>query len=50
MPGVADNVTLPVPQFESPIPIGREGNGLIIAVTVSRDAEAHPERVFLACT
>ena len=50
MPAVADNVTLPVPQFESPIPIGREGNGLIVAITVSRDAEAHPEVVFRVCT
>jgi len=48
-PAVADNVTLPVPQFDAPVPVGVDGNGLIVAVTITRDAEIQPDVVFLAC-
>ena len=39
---VADNIILPVPQFVAPVPVGIDGNGLMVAITAVRVDEGHP--------
>ncbi len=41
--GVAEIVTVPVPQIEAALPVGAAGAGLTVAVTAVRVAEAQPE-------
>ena len=48
-PGVAEMVTVPVPQRDAPEPAGAAGRELTVAVTAVLVAEIHPEAVFLAC-
>jgi hypothetical protein len=46
-PGVAEIVTVPVPQRDAGVPVGAEGIGLIVAVTAVL-ADTHPVVVFRA--
>ena len=48
-PGVADNVTVPVPHRDALVAIGIDGNALMVAVTATRDADVQLVVVFLAC-
>ena len=48
-PAVADKVTLPIPQFDAPVPVGVVGNEFTVATTAVRDADVQPVVMFLTC-